>query len=97
MKNFSEWLLAALRNQLTKIKPNKVPVAEDAVFINNGARYGLSARQLEVVRLMLKGRTYAQIAAELYISRKTVDTHVQHIYAKLGVRNKLELLNKLSR
>jgi DNA-binding NarL/FixJ family response regulator len=46
---------------------------------------GLSARELEVLRLVAKGKTNRVIAAELFISEKTVATHVSHIFTKLGV------------
>jgi HD-GYP domain-containing protein (c-di-GMP phosphodiesterase class II) len=45
---------------------------------------GLSAREIEVLRLIARGQSIKQIAAELTISRKTADNHIQHIYAKIG-------------
>ena len=46
---------------------------------------GLTAREVEVLRLLARGRTTRQIAAELVISAKTADRHVQNCYAKIGV------------
>lgn len=46
---------------------------------------GLSERELEVLRLLSRGQTMKRIAAQLVISEKTVDSHIQHIYAKIGV------------
>jgi HD-GYP domain-containing protein (c-di-GMP phosphodiesterase class II) len=46
---------------------------------------GLSAREIEVLRLLARGQSIKQIAAALTISNKTADNHVQHIYAKIGV------------
>jgi HD-GYP domain-containing protein (c-di-GMP phosphodiesterase class II) len=46
---------------------------------------GLTAREIEVLRLLARGHTKAQIARELVIAPKTADAHTQHIYAKLGV------------
>lgn len=48
-------------------------------------RQGLTARELDVARLLATGRTNRQIADELVISLKTVETHVTHVLAKLGV------------
>jgi DNA-binding NarL/FixJ family response regulator len=45
----------------------------------------LSAREREVLALISRGRTNREAAAALYISEATVKTHLQHIYAKLGV------------
>jgi HD-GYP domain-containing protein (c-di-GMP phosphodiesterase class II) len=49
---------------------------------------GLSAREIEVLVLFCRGLTKKQIAQELHISAKTVSAHVEHIYAKLGVRSR---------
>ncbi len=46
---------------------------------------GLSERELEVLRLLAHGQTMRQIAAQLVIAEKTVDSHIQHIYNKIGV------------
>jgi HD-GYP domain-containing protein (c-di-GMP phosphodiesterase class II) len=46
---------------------------------------GLTARELEVLGLLARGRSNREIAAALTISPKTADAHVQHIYTKLGV------------
>jgi DNA-binding NarL/FixJ family response regulator len=49
------------------------------------SRFGLSARELEVLRLIASGRTNAAIARELFLSVKTVDRHVSNIFTKLDV------------
>ncbi|HRC75996.1 MAG TPA: helix-turn-helix transcriptional regulator, partial [Kouleothrix sp.] len=45
----------------------------------------LSEREIEVLRLLARGHTMQQIAERLVISKKTVDSHIQHIYTKIGV------------
>ena len=55
--------------------------------------YGLSRREAEVLPLALRGRTSERIAAELYISKSTVDTHLRRIYAKTGVHSRQELID----
>jgi DNA-binding CsgD family transcriptional regulator len=56
----------------------------------SGARpaHGLSRRELEVLRLVVEGRTNRAIAAELVVSERTVDRHVSNIFAKLGVSSR---------
>lgn len=49
---------------------------------------GLSAREVEVLRLLVQGLTYAQIADKLVISRRTVNAHMTSIYGKLGVTSR---------
>jgi HD-GYP domain-containing protein (c-di-GMP phosphodiesterase class II) len=46
---------------------------------------GLTEREVDVLRLIARGRSNKQVARELGISAKTVGTHVEHIYAKAGV------------
>jgi DNA-binding CsgD family transcriptional regulator/tetratricopeptide (TPR) repeat protein len=50
----------------------------------------LSARELEVLRLVADGRTNGEIAERLFITRKTAGVHVTHILDKLGVSNRVE-------
>jgi DNA-binding NarL/FixJ family response regulator len=51
----------------------------------------LTPRELQVVKLIAEGHTSDEIAAELIISRKTVDHHRARILDKLGMRNGAEL------
>jgi HD-GYP domain-containing protein (c-di-GMP phosphodiesterase class II) len=46
---------------------------------------GLSEREVEVLRLIARGNSIKDAAAALFISRKTVDNHIQNIYSKIGV------------
>ena len=46
---------------------------------------GLTARELEVLRLVAAGQTNRAIAADLFLSERTVDRHVSNIFTKLGV------------
>ncbi len=51
----------------------------------------LTPRELEVVKLVAEAYTSEQIALELGISRKTVERHREHLLAKLGMRDRVEL------
>jgi DNA-binding NarL/FixJ family response regulator len=51
----------------------------------------LSERELEVTRAVARGRTNAEIAADLFISLSTVKGHVAGIQTKLGVRNRVQI------
>ena len=49
---------------------------------------GLSAREVEVLRLVANGMTSAQVAKELFISTNTINRHLGSIYNKLGVSSR---------
>lgn len=51
---------------------------------------GLSRREIEVLRLVADGRSASEIATQLFISSRTAEHHIEHIYTKLGVSNRAE-------
>jgi DNA-binding CsgD family transcriptional regulator len=53
-----------------------------------GAAGGLTARELQVLRLVAAGQTNRSIAADLFLSERTVDRHVSNILTKLGVSSR---------
>jgi DNA-binding NarL/FixJ family response regulator len=55
----------------------------------------LTARENEVLRLLAQGQTDREISVSLVISRRTVETHVRNILAKLGVDSRLEAARRL--
>jgi len=50
----------------------------------------LTAREVEVLRLIAAGRSNAQIAKELFVSEATVKTHINHLFSKTGVRDRAQ-------
>jgi DNA-binding CsgD family transcriptional regulator len=57
----------------------------------------LTERELEVARLVVDRKTNAQIAAELFLSPKTVETHVRHLFQKLEVSSRVEVARVVER
>ncbi len=49
---------------------------------------GLSAREVDVLRLAAQGSTTREIGERLFISAKTADRHIQNIYTKIGASNR---------
>lgn len=49
---------------------------------------GLTGREVEVLRLLVRGSSNREIAAALSITPKTARNHLEHIYTKLGVANR---------
>ena len=65
-----------------------------------GDRRGLEAlsdRELEVARLVVARKTNAEIAAELFLSIKTVETHLRNLFHKLGVSSRVEVARTVER
>ncbi len=55
------------------------------------ASTSLTERELQIARLVVDRKTNPQIAAELFLSSKTVETHLRNTFRKLGVPNRVEL------
>jgi DNA-binding CsgD family transcriptional regulator len=52
---------------------------------------GLTDAERRVAALVAEGRTNREVAAALFLGERTVETHLSHVYAKLGVRSRVEL------
>jgi DNA-binding CsgD family transcriptional regulator len=62
-----------------------------------GALGPLTAREHEIAELVAAGRTTREIAQELVLSPRTIEAHLRNIYAKLGVRSRVELTRRHAR
>lgn len=65
------------------------------VFEARVREFELTSRQVEVIREVEKGNDYRQIAETLHLSQKTIHRHVQILFEKIGVHNKIDLLKRL--
>ena len=83
--------IAAIQNLLAELP------ADSQTPMRSKATDGLSARELEVLRLLAAGRSNVQIADELVISPNTVNRHVSNIYAKTGAANRAEAASYATR
>ncbi|CAL9357528.1 LuxR C-terminal-related transcriptional regulator [Streptomyces sp. enrichment culture] len=71
------------------VDPRNGPTPEDAPAPGPAARPGgLSPRELQVLAELTTGRTNREIAERLYVTPRTVGTHIEHILAKLDVPNR---------
>ena len=53
---------------------------------------GLTDSEIGVVRLVAEGKTNREVAARLYLSPYTVNTHLRHVFTKLGIRSRVDLV-----
>lgn len=58
-------------------------------------KYGLTRRETEVALLMCRGKTNQEITASLFISKSTLDKHLNSVYRKMNVKNRLQLVHLL--
>jgi DNA-binding NarL/FixJ family response regulator len=74
---------------LSTLVGSMAPAADDLT-----EQTSLTAREREVLALLADGQSNREIASSLYVSLPTVKTHLAHIYAKLGARNRNEALGR---
>lgn len=90
---------AALRQDAARVWAEGVRLSlDDAIGVAFGevkrkssSPAGLSARELEVARLVAEGLTNKAIAARLHLSVRTVESHVRHVLTKLALHNRTEV------
>lgn len=61
------------------------------------AAKGLTPRETEILEYLARGRTEPYIREQLWLSRSTVSTHVKHIYQKLGIHSKQEIISLIEK
>src|SRR5262249_24434059 len=64
---------------------------------NRAGIESLTERELQVARLVVDRQTNPQIAAELFLSQKTVETHLRNIFHKINVTSRVELARAIER
>ena len=80
-------------------RPSSVNVLEEASAIKSemieafGGEWGLSNREMEVLPLLLSGKTASYISEKLYVAPGTVKTHIYNIYRKMGIHSKMEMFD----
>jgi DNA-binding CsgD family transcriptional regulator len=84
-----------LQEEVEKRTKDLERVSAEKRVLENCTQYHLTNREKEIVRLVCKGNTHKQIAESLYIAERTVAKHVQNIFEKVSVSNRMELRDKL--
>ena len=86
----ARWELEAARDAFARLGARLDVARVEALLPDGqtGAGFGLSPRELEVLRLVATGKSNRQIAAELVISEHTVARHLQNLFAKLDVSSR---------
>lgn len=82
-------LVERCRQELAACGSARAPRAERAAT-------DLTPQELAVARLVAAGQSNREVAADLIVSPKTVEYHLSHVYAKLGVRSRTQLVARLA-
>jgi DNA-binding NarL/FixJ family response regulator len=62
--------------------------------VTESSRSALTPTETKIARMVAVGRSNPDIAAELFLSRNTVQTHVSHILSKLGAHSRAEIIRQ---
>ncbi|GAA4572371.1 response regulator [Planotetraspora kaengkrachanensis] len=81
---------AVQRRLVEAVLPPAGPSERERPRRDDGLRDGLTRREAEVLRLIAQGRTNAEISADLFIGEATVKTHINNLFAKIGVRDRAQ-------
>jgi DNA-binding CsgD family transcriptional regulator/tetratricopeptide (TPR) repeat protein len=74
--------------------PALLRVKNGDTFAACGEKYGVTAREDEIIRLLLEGKGNREITEALFISDHTVKNHIHNIYRKLGIKNRVQLVQR---
>ncbi len=81
---------------LTRVNSSSIKLTiQDNISDNFFKEFRVSKREREIIRELIKGKTYKEIGESLFISFSTARTHVYSIYRKTNVGNKIELIHLL--
>lgn len=87
--------ISKFRDDVKRLSLFSESVPVGVVENKKAEKFSFTAREEEVIHLLLNGYSYKRIAEDLFISLPTVKTHVSNIYKKTKVKNKVELINLL--
>ena len=76
---------------------NAVAASSGEVSDRFAADFSLTPREREILNALVQGKTNRELAAQFFVSEKTIETHVAHLYKKIGVKNRLELFARIKR
>lgn len=84
----------------TVVVEKEIKVPEPNSYIPNECelkKLNLSSREYEVLQLLAKGKSNAEIGEELYLSIHTIKTHVSNLYLKMDVKSRTQAMDKAKR
>lgn len=73
------------------------PAADERPISRLARDAGLSPREASILDALARGKSHKEVAAELGVAYFTVTTHVRNLFAKLGVKNRIDAINAVKR
>lgn len=89
IKHYNIFFNQTVKEGIEGITEEQEEITSDGLW----KEYNITAREKEIILLLINGKTYNDIGNQLVISLPTVKTHVHHIYRKLAIKNRIELVN----
>jgi DNA-binding CsgD family transcriptional regulator len=94
MLNIKRYFFESEFTESEVVKPKEIPQEQFTVAIRVfSAQYGLTKREAEVLRYLVKGRSLPYIADLLFVTTGTIKTHTTRIYRKIDISSKQELMD----
>ncbi len=91
-----EQMKLEIRNYLLKSNPKTDGHADDNPIVIIAEKYGLTAREAEIMELISTGIGNEEIATKLFVSKNTVKFHIKNLFIKLDVKNRVQAMQKSS-
>lgn len=92
---YREEIQRYLKDRPTQQKEAKGILPVQDMFAQLTEQFGLSEREIDVLKLLTEGLTNQQIGDKLYLSTNTVKTHIRNIYLKMEINNRAQAVNKV--
>lgn len=74
-----------------------LPSPSAGAAVPEGRSVKLTRREIEVLTLVIEGKSSQQVADHLFVSKRTVDFHLANIYSKLSVSNRVQAFREATR
>lgn len=93
--NQEEYIVSQAKDAISNFLMNRRNDKNSIIshFEEKANEFNITKRQKEIILLISQGYEYKDIAAKLFLSPKTINRHIQILYQKLNINNKIELLN----
>jgi signal transduction histidine kinase/DNA-binding NarL/FixJ family response regulator len=95
LKRHREAFVSKAYQSVMSERPQPHLLRKRCAFTDNCKKYHLTSREVEIIKMLIKGTPYKVISSDLSISEKTVSKHISNIFSKVGVNNKIELISRL--